>query len=61
MRAEILLHNSRNWDFTKIANNIERRRERVKKKASIRMPLLCSDKNINQTNIYRKYSGDVFL
>lgn len=54
MRAEILVHNSRNWDFTKIPN--DRRRERVKK-ASISMPLLFPDKHINQTNLSRKYSG----
>lgn len=59
IRAEILVHNSGNWDFTKIPNSMtekERKRERVKK-ASISMPLLFPDKFINQTNVSRKNSG----
>lgn len=60
-RPEILVHNSGNWDFTKIQNSLtEKERERVKK-ASISMPLLFPDKFINQANLSRKHSGVVYF
>jgi len=50
IRAEILVHNSRNWDFTKIPNNMK---ERGKKS------LHPHAKNIKQTSLARNYSGDM--